>query len=944
MTTLTPAKAATEVRSVTDPVCGMTIDPAGAAGHSEYRGRTFYFCSDACKTKFDAEPAKYAGTPAEADTQSDATQTHGQETAGLSRQAATDGSHHTRGTPDGAAERVDLPVNGMSCAACARRIEQGLGRAPGVRKAGVNYATAKATVEYDPRQTGVRQLMDVVRDVGYEPAAPARADFVVDDSARPSGSSQPLEAHLGRLPGVVEANFNLGTMEVRVEYLPGTTDAAAVRRAIESFGYRVRQTPTNSGDAAAEDSDQAARTAEYRDLRLKFWMAAILSLPVLVIAMSHGRIGFLDFPGVNWLQLALTTPVVFYCGWQFYRGAWAAFRHRAADMNTLIAVGTGTAYLYSVAATIAPQFLARAAGTSAAAATVHDHASGAAEAVRVAMVPVYFEAAAVIIALILLGRMLESRAKGHTSDAIRKLIGLQAKTARVVRDGREADVPVEEVVPGDLVVVRPGEKVPVDGVVEQGASAVDESMLTGESLPVEKNAGDEVFGATLNKTGSFRFKATKVGRDTALQQIVKLVQDAQGSKAPIARLADVISGVFTPVVICIAIAAFIGWYLLAPTEVRFTSALIAFVSVLIIACPCALGLATPTAIMVGTGKGAETGVLIKGGEALETAHKLTTIVLDKTGTITQGQPALTDVIAADGFAEDELLRLAASAERGSEHPLGEAIVKGAKARELALASADRFNAVAGHGIDADIDGLQLLLGNLKLMRDRNVALGDFEQRVEQLAADGKTPMYVAVDGKLAGVLAVADQVRPDSKAAVEAMRRMGLEVVMMTGDNRRTAEAVGRQVGIDRVLAEVLPEGKAEQVKRLQNEKKVVGMVGDGINDAPALAQADVGIAIGTGTDVAIEASDVTLIRGDLRGVVNAISLSRATMRTIKQNLFWAFVYNVVGIPVAAGLLYPFTGWLLSPIIASAAMSFSSVSVVANSLRLKGFRPPLKGA
>ena len=425
---------------------------------------------------------------------------------------------------------------------------------------------------------------------------------------------------------------------------------------------------------------------------------------------------------------------------------------------------------------------------------------------------------------------------------------------------------------------------------------------------------------------------------------MKLVQDAQGSKAPIARLADVISGVFTPVVICIAIAAFIGWYLLAPTEVRFTSALIAFVSVLIIACPCALGLATPTAIMVGTGKGAETGVLIKGGEALETAHKLTTIVLDKTGTITQGQPALTDVIAADGFAEDELLRLAASAERGSEHPLGEAIVKGAKARELALASADRFNAVAGHGIDADIDGLQLLLGNLKLMRDRNVALGDFEHRVEQLAADGKTPMYVAVDGKLAGVLAVADQVRPDSKAAVEAMRRMGLEVVMMTGDNRRTAEAVGRQVGIDRVLAEVLPEGKAEQVKRLQNEKKVVGMVGDGINDAPALAQADVGIAIGTGTDVAIEASDVTLIRGDLRGVVNAISLSRATMRTIKQNLFWAFVYNVVGIPVAAGLLYPFTGWLLSPIIASAAMSFSSVSVVANSLRLKGFRPPLKEA
>jgi P-type Cu+ transporter len=560
------------------------------------------------------------------------------------------------------------------------------------------------------------------------------------------------------------------------------------------------------------------------------------------------------------------------------------------------------------------------------------------------MVPVYFEAASVIIALILLGRLLESRAKGHTSDAIRRLMGLQAKTARVVRDGSEIDIPVEEVVPGDFVVVRPGDKLPVDGVVKDGISAVDESMLTGESLPVEKKPGDEVFGATINKIGSFRFEATKVGRDTALHQIVKLVQDAQGSRAPIARLADVISGIFTPIVICIAIAAFVGWYVLAPVDVRFTSALIAFVSVLIIACPCALGLATPTAIMVGTGKGAETGVLIKGGEALETVHKLTTIVLDKTGTITKGEPALTDVIAANNFSEDELLRLAASAERGSEHPLGEAIVKGAEQRGLKLSAASSFNAVAGHGIEAEVDARRLLLGNLKLMRDRDVVLDGFEQRVAELAAGGKTPMYAAVDGKLAGVVAVADQVKPESKSAVEAMHRMRLEVVMMTGDNRRTAEAVAKEVGIDRVLADVLPEGKAEQVGRLQGEKKVVGMVGDGINDAPALAQADVGIAIGTGTDVAIEASDVTLLRGDLRGVVNAISLSRATMRTIRQNLFWAFIYNVIGIPVAAGLLYPFTGWLLSPVIASAAMSFSSVSVVANSLRLKGFRPPLKGA
>jgi Cu+-exporting ATPase len=919
-------EAQTVIENATDPVCGMPVDPEGAAAHSDYQGRTYHFCSATCKSKFDADPAKYA-VPDAAKSSPDE-----HPPSGLTQQAATDGSHPTRTTSDGAGARVDFPVNGMSCAACARRVEQGLSRASGVRKAVVNFATNKATVEYDPQQTGVRPLLDVVRDVGYETAEPARVTFVVDDSARPSGSGQPLEHHLSRQPGVVHAAFNLGTMEVRVDYLPGMTDAVTIRRAVESFGYRVRQTPPSPADASAQDSEQVARVAEYRDLRTKFWLAAILSLPVLVIAMAHGKIGFLNFEGVNWVQLALTTPVVFYCGLQFYRGAWAAFRHRAADMNTLIAIGTGTAYLYSVAATVAPQFFAPAVRGDAG----HGH--------EPVMVPVYFEAAGVIIALILLGRMLESRAKGHTSDAIRRLIGLQAKTARVVRDGREADIPVEEVVPGDLVVVRPGEKVPVDGRVAEGTSAVDESMLTGESMPVGKQPGDEVFGATINKTGSFRFEATKVGRDTALQQIVKLVQDAQGSRAPIARLADVISGIFTPIVICIAIAAFVGWYVLAPADVRFTSALIAFVSVLIIACPCALGLATPTAIMVGTGKGAETGVLIKGGEALETAQKLTTMVLDKTGTITKGEPALTDVIAANGFPEDDLLRLAASAERGSEHPLGEAIVKGAEARGLSLGSASSFNAVAGHGIEAEVDGRRLLLGNLKLMRDRNVALDGFERRVEELAAGGKTPMYVAVDGKLAGVVAVADQVKPESKAAVEAMRRMGLEVVMMTGDNRRTAEAVAKEVGIDRVLADVLPEGKADEVRRLQAEGKIVGMVGDGINDAPALAQADVGIAIGTGTDVAIEASDVTLIRGDLRGVVNAISLSRATMRTIRQNLFWAFVYNVIGIPVAAGLLYPFTGWLLSPVIASAAMSFSSVSVVANSLRLKGFRPPLKGA
>ncbi|HEX8140230.1 MAG TPA: heavy metal translocating P-type ATPase [Pyrinomonadaceae bacterium] len=757
-----------------------------------------------------------------------------------------------------AGERVDLPITGMTCAACARRIERRLKKAVGVESAGVNFATARATVLYDPQATGMRQLIETVKEVGY------------------------------------------GVGELR-----------------------------GGDERPAVEAEQAAREAELRELRRKFWLAAVLSLPVLLTAMSHGRIAALDFPGVAWLQLALTTPVVFYCGWQFYRGAWAAFRHRAADMNTLIATGTAAAYLYSVAATVAPGFFASRASNG---------MSGMAETAP----PVYFEAASVIIALILLGRLLESRARGRASDAIRRLIGLQAKTARVLRDGREVDVPVEEVSAGDLVVVRPGEKIPVDGVVEDGFSAIDESMLTGESMPVEKRPGDEVFGATINKTGSFRFVATKVGRETALQQIVKMVEEAQGSKAPIARLADVVSGIFTPVVISIAIATFVVWFVAAPEETRLTTALVNFVSVLIIACPCALGLATPTAIMVGTGRGAENGILIKGGESLELAHKLTTIILDKTGTITRGAPELTDVLKADETAEgadgSQLLRLAASAERASEHPVGEAIVREAERRGLTLAQPSGFKALAGHGIEAEVESRRLLLGNLRLMRERGIGLDGMVERADALAAEGKTPMFAVVDERLAGLLAVADQVKPESGAAIEALRRMGLEVLMMTGDNRQTARAVARKVGIERVLAEVLPEAKAAEVKRLQQEGRVVGFVGDGINDAAALAQADVGISIGTGTDVAIEASDITLIRGDLRAVVTAIALSRATIRTIRQNLFWAFIYNVVGIPVAAGLLYPFTGWLLSPIIASAAMSLSSVSVVANSLRLRRFR------
>ena len=839
--------------------------------------------------------------------------------------APVNGERHDHSTPEGSDERVDLPITGMTCAACANRIEKSLNKTPGVRKAGVNYATGRATVEYDPEATGLKQLIDRVRDIGYDTATNAQVEFVVDDSARPSGSAVPIERELARVSGVVAASFNLATMLVRVEYVPGATDVRRLRTAIEGFGYHVRETPQGGETVSAEDSEAAARSAEYEEIRRKFWIAAVLSTPVLAIAMSHGRIPLFNVSWIAWLQLALTTPVVFYAGAQFYRGAWAALRHRAADMNTLIAVGTGAAYIYSVLVTVMPEAFAGARATPMSGMGSH------------AMVPVYYEAASVIIALILLGRLLEARAKGQTGDAIRRLIGLQAKTARVVRAGVDHDIPVEEVVPGDIVMVRPGEKVPVDGVVTEGGSTIDESMLTGESLPVEKAAGSEVFGGTINATGAFRFKATKVGKDTALQQIVKLVQDAQGSKAPIARLADVISGIFTPIVLCIAVATFVVWFLASPSDARFTMAFVNAIGVLVIACPCALGLATPTAVMVGTGKGAEHGILIKGGEALETAHKLSAIVLDKTGTITAGKPVLTDVIVAAEFAEADVLALIASAEQVSEHPIAAAVVAGAKERGLTLFAPEHFEAVAGHGIEATVTGRSLLLGNAKLMRDRGMDVGELAGRGEALAGDGKTPIFAAIDGRMAGLVAVADRVRPESAEAIRQMKALGLQVIMITGDNRRTAEAVGREVGVDRVLAEVLPADKARHVRELQNEGKIVGMVGDGINDAPALAQADIGIAIGTGTDVAIEASDITLIRGDLRGVVGAIALSKATIRTVKQNLFWAFIYNVIGIPVAAGVLYPFTGWLMSPVIASAAMSFSSVSVVMNSLRLRRF-------
>ncbi|MGF1591062.1 MAG: heavy metal translocating P-type ATPase [Pleurocapsa sp.] len=730
-----------------------------------------------------------------------------------------------------------------------------------------------------------------------------------------------IEEAINHVPGVAECNVNFGAEQAAIKYNPRQTSIEDIQDAVAEAGYSAYSLPEQAMMTGEDDAEKAARKAESRDLKLKMIVGGVISL--ILIFGSLPMMTGLHLPFIPawlhnpWLQLILTTPVQFWCGYRFYIGAWKSFKRHTATMDTLIALGTSAAYFYSLFATVFPGFFLN----------------------QRLMPEVYYETAAVIITMILLGQWFENRAKGQTSEAIRQLMGLQARDARVIRNGREIDVPINEVQIDDIILVRPGEKIPVDGKIISGSSTIDEAMVTGESIPVQKQPGDEVIGATINKTGSFKFKATRVGTDTVLAQIVKLVQDAQGSKAPIQRLADQVTGWFAPVVIAIAIATFVLWFIFMG---NVSLALITTVGVLIIACPCALGLATPTSVMVGTGKGAENGILIKGAESLELAHKIQTVVLDKTGTITEGKPTVTNystVTGTNNDAELKLLRLVAAVERNSEHPLAESVVRYAQSQDIKLSECDDFQALAGSGVQGRVAGNLVQIGTRRWLSELGIKTDTLQPQKDIWEAEAKTVILIAVDSKLAGIMGIADAVKPSSTAAVKALRNLDLEVVMLTGDNQKTAEAIARQVGIIRVEAEVRPDQKAAKVRQLQQEGKIVAMVGDGINDAPALAQADVGIAIGTGTDVAIAASDITLISGELQGIVTAIQLSKATINNIRQNLFFAFIYNVLGIPIAAGILFPFFGWLLNPIIAGGAMAFSSVSVVTNALRLRNFSP-----
>ncbi|MFA5568455.1 MAG: heavy metal translocating P-type ATPase [Trueperaceae bacterium] len=814
---------------------------------------------------------------------------------------------------------IQIGVQGMTCASCVARVERAINKVDGVDEAVVNLATERASISFDPATASASQLVDVVEKAGYH-AVVGEATFGVTGMTCANCSSR-VERSLGKADGVLEATVNLATERATVRYLPGVTDLAKLKGVVEKAGYGILEA---AGAEVQSDLEREARERELKALKRDLLVAAIFTVPLFLLAM----LPMLVPPLERALMAAVPMQVIFYIsfvlaavvqvgpGGRFYRPGWKSLVSGSPDMNSLVMLGTSAAFGYSLVATFLPQVLP--------AGTVH----------------VYYEASASIITLILVGKYLEAIAKGRTSEAIKQLMNLQPKTARVERDGQELEVAVAAVVPGDIVVVRPGERLPVDGVVVSGSSYVDESMITGESVPVRKSEGGKVVGGTINKTGSFRFEAKAVGADTVLAQIIEMVEAAQGSKPPIQALADRVVAVFVPVVMAIAALTFVLWMIFGP-QPALTFALVNTVAVLIIACPCAMGLATPTSIMVGTGKAAELGVLFRKGEALQSLQQTQVVALDKTGTLTLGRPELTDLEPAPGFERNDLLALLAAAESGSEHPVADAIVRAAKAQGLSVPTASGFDATPGFGVEAEVEGRRVAVGADRFMRRLELDPQPFASTADGLAAAGKTPIYAAVNGRLAAVLAVADPIKPSTPAAIEALHGLGLRVAMITGDDRRTAKAIAAQLGIDEVLAEVLPDGKVAAVKQLQAEGRKVAFVGDGINDAPALAAADVGVAIGTGTDIAIESADVILMSGDLRGIVNALALSRATLDNIKQNLFWAFAYNTVLIPVAAGVLYPSFGILLSPVLAAAAMGFSSVFVITNALRLRRFSAPM---